>query len=138
MIGKVIVVIITAGFVWSFFVEPYKIQKNTIRIGLEGISSEIEKKTIVHISDIHFRHFGRKEKLLVQLLKEINPDYLLITGDLIDRKSRNTKEFQDFCKRLAEVPRQETFLVFGNHEHRNQSFQDFKKIIQESLSLIHI
>jgi predicted MPP superfamily phosphohydrolase len=66
---------------------------------------------IVHISDLHNREFHGK---LLKKLNKINPDFIVLTGDLIDRRKTNiniaVEAVKDFMK-VAPV-----YYVSGNHE----------------------
>ena len=77
--------------------------------------------TLIHISDIHFNKFT-KDKKLNRVKEEIyknNPDYVVITGDMIDEPSvikdkENIKRllmFLTYVGRLAKV-----IISIGNHD----------------------
>lgn len=79
---------------------------------MKGIESETK---IAHLSDVHLGHF-RGEKFtrkIVNKVNEKNPDFIVITGDLIDGKSglkpENIKPFSEF--------KSPVFFVEGNHDN---------------------
>ncbi|NMB43514.1 MAG: metallophosphoesterase, partial [Clostridiales bacterium] len=39
---------------------------------------------IVHVSDLHSANYGEKQEDLLSSIKNANPDFIAITGDLID------------------------------------------------------
>lgn len=70
--------------------------------------------TILHISDLHNKPFGANQKRLVQATKRINPDLIVITGDLIDSKRTDIDIAMNYIEQAAaEAP---TYYVTGNHE----------------------
>ena len=76
---------------------------------------------IVHISDIHYaKNFNLKRlDMLLKKIKMINPNYICITGDLIDvyniTKDSDFIFFKDFIKSLSEICK--VIISIGNHEY---------------------
>ncbi len=73
---------------------------------------------ILHISDLHNKKFPNNNKQLLKKIKEQKPDIIVLTGDIIDCK---TKTFQDVYKLLQALTaiNKNTYFVSGNHEWRN-------------------
>lgn len=71
-----------ALLIYSFAVEPFRIEVNRIELKAEDL--ETRSFSILHISDLHLRKFGRRERKLQQLLKALNPEVILMTGDIIE------------------------------------------------------
>lgn len=80
-------------------------------------------KRICLISDIH-HNIDFNNKLYDELLnriKNLNPDYIAISGDLLDKSSVlediNSKSIiENFIKSLGEITK--TLIVMGNHDQR--------------------
>lgn len=76
--------------------------------------------TIIHFADIHFSITSKLSRLLklVDYVKKIKPDYIMITGDTIDNpsiiKKDKIKELIIFLTRLGEVS--PVFISLGNHD----------------------
>lgn len=72
---------------------------------------------ILHISDLHNMRFGKAQHKLIAKIKEIKPELIVITGDIIDRKKTNQDNLQplyDFITNLKD-----NYLLCyipGNHE----------------------
>ena len=84
---------------------------------------------LVLISDVHlgsnsYKHLQR----LITKIKKINPDLVLISGDLIDSLSFNLEQLSLF--RLLELP---IFFVTGNHEFYLNNFQKLQKSLDNNL-----
>jgi len=80
---------------------------------------------LLHLTDIHINLLLISSARLRKTIKQSNPDYVLISGDLIE-KPENMKKFADWYKGLdIRVP---VYIVFGNHEHKcfreTPSFKD--------------
>ena len=73
--------------------------------------------TIVHLTDIHLGRFLQKDFLegIVHLSNEQNPDFVVITGDIIDMRPEDIKDVLDPLKDLR--TRYGVFCVPGNHEY---------------------
>lgn len=76
---------------------------------------------IIHISDLHYSHLITENTLsrITEKIKELNPDYIVITGDTIDTtKSIDTKNKEkiilNFLKSLASITK--TIISLGNHD----------------------
>lgn len=84
-------------------------------------NNKVINKRIVLISDIHYGPDFKKEKinLLLTKLKELKPEYIVLTGDLID----NTNILEDliiksevkkFLKELTTITK--VIMCIGNHD----------------------
>lgn len=75
---------------------------------------------ICHFSDTHFWPGYKTEtlRLLVEKVKEIKPDYLCVTGDLLDQATAANMppilSFLDFFHQLAEHTK--ILAILGNHD----------------------
>ena len=98
---------------------------------------------IVHFSDLHIRLFKDHELYrgiledMFEQFKEINPDRIVFTGDLVHSKNQMTPELIEFvawtlteCSKIAK-----TILIIGNHDflENNMSRLDALTPIIDSL-----
>lgn len=89
------------------------INAKIIRIKNYNLSNKVNKK-ICHLSDIHLgviykRNFVEK---IVRNVKKINPDFVVITGDLFDGSMEITPDVLEPFKDLS-MP---IYYILGNHE----------------------
>lgn len=68
----------------------------------------------LQVSDLHNRRFGKKQKNLIETTKQLHPDYIFITGDLIDQHHRNINDVCYYLKEVNEIA--PIYYVTGNHE----------------------
>ena len=68
--------------------------------------------TIVQLSDLHGREFGPGNGRLVQMVRDLSPDLVALTGDLADGPE-NLEPFLDLCQGLRPLP---CYYVPGTHE----------------------
>ncbi len=71
---------------------------------------------IVQISDLHNAQFGKDNKRLIEKLKDIRPDIIVLTGDLIDSRRTDCQIAIDFARQAVEIA--PTYFIPGNHESR--------------------
>ncbi|ASF39002.1 hypothetical protein CEH05_07705 [Halobacillus halophilus] len=70
---------------------------------------------ILQMSDLHNKVFGRSNKKLLQTIEEAEADMVMITGDLIDRNTKQWAQVFSLIERIVSVYRH-VFFVTGNHE----------------------
>ncbi|MBR3969634.1 MAG: metallophosphoesterase [Ruminococcus sp.] len=92
----------------------------------EKISDELDDFTIVHISDLHNKNFGKEQKRIAEKITELAPDIIVITGDIVDSRRTNIPKALEFAEKAAEIA--DTYYVTGNHEHRLDD-EDFEKLM---------
>lgn len=85
----------------------------------------LDKKLIV-VSDLHGRTLGGR---LLEKIKEEKPDYILLTGDVISRRSKEGQFPMEFLRELSAVAK--TYYISGNHEMDNPEGLLFLKALQE-------
>lgn len=56
-------------------------------ISSERIPSDFDGYRIVQVSDLHNKEFGKNQKRLIKKIKAANPDLIVITGDIVDRRN---------------------------------------------------
>ena len=82
---------------------------------------------IVQISDLHIGSQFLEDKfdLLVQEINELNPDTIVITGDLTNEGLM--KEYQKCKLLLSKFNTKKIIIMPGNHDYRNTGYLLFKK-----------
>ena len=92
---------------------------------LKIINYELESNSdikIAHFSDIHYSTFFSMKRLkeITSKLKEIKPNYICITGDLVDNISiPNKKEMSKLLKFLDDISVVAKVIIsLGNHDTR--------------------
>jgi hypothetical protein len=71
-----------SGFLaYSGLIEPNWIATRSYHMVIDGLASE--EITVVHIADIHITGIGYRERTTAQMIRQINPDYVFLTGDLL-------------------------------------------------------
>ena len=80
-------------------------------------------KKIVLISDLHNYSYGAKNEKLLKAIRELNPDMILIAGDMLVGKSGTSTEIaSEFVEALTDIC--EVYYANGNHEYRMKIYTD--------------
>lgn len=115
-----LIVILTGWLIWG----NETISTTDIDVTIPDGFEALEGFTLVHLSDLHDKSFGRNHRRLVDRVAREEPDVIAITGDLIDRDTddfASVIELLDALTQLAPV-----YLVSGNHEAWNDRFDTFE------------
>lgn len=70
---------------------------------------------IVQLTDLHGAVFREDNQELIDAVRKESPDYIVLTGDLLDRFRETPHSYAaDLCGALAAIA--PTYFVTGNHE----------------------
>ena len=117
---------------WGFFIEKETIKVEKFSLEIENLPSSFKDSKIIHLSDLHSKNFGKMEERILVSLKTLNPDYIFITGDIVDWTTKDLESCKEFWQKLSEGYPGKIFGVLGNHEHRNPRLKTIKSLLDES------
>lgn len=102
-----------------------------------SINADISQAVrIVHLTDLHSCEYGEQNKELLALVKNMDPDLILMTGDMIDESSESPSVIIDLISALsAEAP---LYYGYGNHETewQNRHTEDLAEILSEAGAIV--
>lgn len=84
-------------------------------IELERLPEAFDGFTILQVSDLHNRAYGRDGKDMLRAMKSLSFDCIAITGDLLDRHQPQKKE-NGYLLALTAAQLGPVYCVQGNHE----------------------
>lgn len=115
-------VILVVFLIWQnndVVVTKYEYVGKRLPRGFDGLK-------ILHISDLHNKNFHGK---LCDKIEDINPDIIVITGDLIDRRRTNIPVAAELVKSMAKtVP---VYYASGNHEQLSGRYSEIRDTLIE-------
>lgn len=113
IIGIIILVIFIALFIWGIYCD------NTIAITNYSVKNDKDnaKLKFVVVSDLHNKEYGEKNADLAELVKEQNPDFIAVCGDMVNRGDPDTTKMKDVLEKLSKIA--PTYCCLGNHERDN-------------------
>lgn len=96
----------------------------------DAIPKAFDGYTIVQISDLHNKSFGKHQKRLLNQVNKAKPDLILITGDLIDRRHTNIAVAMDFITGVAKIA--PIYFVPGNHEASSGKYNELRQQLMKA------
>lgn len=128
-----LLLIIIFGF-WLVF-EDKNLELNTYSISSENLPDEFNGFRIVHISDLHNAEFGEDNFKLISMIKEANPDVIVITGDVVDSRRTDIDISFNFIEEALKIA--PCYYVSGNHESRIDEYDILKeKMIKAGVEVL--
>ena len=98
------------------------------------IPQEFNDYVIVQISDLHNKSFGKNNINLINKIDQINPQVVLITGDIIDGENKNFQVSLDLLINLTN--RYKVYYITGNHEQK-ALVKRYKDLYKEYFKKLH-
>lgn len=100
------------------------------------IPNEFDGFKIVHISDVHSKIFGKNNEKVIQKINKINPDVVLMSGDIVDKREKNIDRFINMYKDIyLNYP---VYYSIGNHE-RKLGYVKYKEYLEKLKKLgVHV
>lgn len=120
-------IIASLRFLWTedkhIVTTHYTYRSKNIPQGFDGYK-------IVQVSDFHNAYLGRRSKNLLKAVEAAEPDTIVITGDIVDRRTPNLKRAAVLIEKITKI--QETFYITGNHEAHYKHFNKLYEVIGRS------
>ena len=117
------VLIILCLGIWTLW-GNIALEVNEYEIVSDRIPEAFAGFRIAQVSDLHNKDFGEGYGQLLTLLSEVNPDIIVVTGDLIDSRQTDLDIALEFAWQAGKIAR--VFYVSGNHEARIPEYEDLK------------
>lgn len=84
---------------------------------------DIEKRTVILLSDLHNCSYGKKNEKLLKAIQMEQPDMILVAGDmLVGKEGASLDIAKEFVEKLPTIC--ETYYANGNHEQRMKSYSE--------------
>ena len=107
-------VILTAVIILTV-IQLYR-SKHSLSVSYYTVSLDHPAETvrIVQLTDLHNSGFGEKSSRLIGLVREQDPDLILLTGDLLNEDREGTETAENLIRGLSEIA--PVYASLGNHE----------------------
>lgn len=96
----------------------------------DNIPKSFNGYKILQISDLHNKEFGTKQSKILAQIEKINPDIIVVTGDLIDSNHTNIDVAMDLMNGAIDIA--PIYYVSGNHEAWSSSYSELKTKLENS------
>lgn len=122
ILSILIIVCLVCVLLISYF-ENRRLSVTKYRIADSLIPAAFDGYHIVHLTDLHNASFGRDNERLFQSIRQLKPDIILITGDMIIGKPGADVTFAArTVNALCEIA--PVYYSLGNHELRTMLYTD--------------
>lgn len=121
------------------FSNKYDYRLKKIKLSFSNLPAAFKGLKVIHISDIHSGSFTDKDAVSkgVDMVLNAKPDLILFTGDLVNDRSDEMKDYMDVFSRIK-AP-MGVYSTFGNHDYgdytswpsveaKKQNLEDLKKV----------
>ncbi|MGJ9459603.1 metallophosphoesterase [Oceanobacillus sp. CF4.6] len=105
----------------KIYVDTNSFKVNSVQFHSDKIPGD-SSFTILQISDLHNKVFGSNNEELIETVESTNADIIVLTGDLVDRRTDNFDHVFSLVERIKAI-NQHVYFVSGNHEWDN-SFRE--------------
>lgn len=106
------------------------LKTTTIKYSNDKLPKSFDNFTIIHVSDLHSKKFGEGQIKILNKIKKENPDIILVTGDLIDRRRYDLETSMLFITGAVEIA--PVYYVSGNHEAWSLRYGEIKERLLKS------
>lgn len=93
------------------------------------IPLEFENFSILQVSDLHNKRFGKNQHKLIKEIEKSKADIIVITGDLVDRRKYNLEKAIEFIREAVKYA--PVYYVSGNHEAWSGKYDEVKQALLE-------
>ncbi len=114
-----------------FWVEDNCLQITEYEYKSNKIGENFEGFTIVQISDLHGKSIGDNHSKMMSAIKELQPDIIVVTGDVVDRRRWNFDSAISFINQAVKIA--PVYYIPGNHEAYSGKYEDIiKPVLKEA------
>lgn len=107
-----------------------KLEITEYRVSSSRIPEAFGGFRIAQVSDLHNTEFGEENNKLLEVLSEVNPDVIVLTGDLIDSRRTDIDIALAFAGNAVQIA--PVYYVTGNHEARVPEYEALKVGLTEA------
>lgn len=119
-----VVIIATLGLI---YISTNVIKTKKYQVKNSKLPEEFNGLKIAHISDVHSKIFGKDNSGVIDRVIKENPDVVIMSGDIIDKREEDIEKFVSMYKKIYE--RYPTYYSIGNHE-RKLGWKKYKKYLK--------
>ena len=129
MIEMIIIMFLIAiiAVLGLIYISTNVIKTKKYQVKNSKLPEEFNGLKIAHISDVHSKIFGKDNSGVIDRVIKENPDVVIMSGDIIDKREEDIEKFVSMYKKIYE--RYPTYYSIGNHE-RKLGWKKYKKYLK--------
>lgn len=116
--GAVLGAGLSAAMWWGALCNRFDLRVNELTIEVEGLPESFDGYRVVQISDLHVGTLGSDTAYVASVVERVNaldPDMVVFTGDLVNRKASELRPFVGVLRGLR--ARDGVYSILGNHDY---------------------
>lgn len=94
----------TAALLWGAVIEPFRLGLSELMVFSDRLPLGAKPVRVMHITDLHVERLTEREEAVLALVKQSQPDLILITGDFVNlsynRDPKTLAQVRSFLSRL--------------------------------------
>lgn len=129
MIIKFCIIILICLITFKLYSDSNVIEVLNHNIYSSKIPKEFNNFKILQLSDLHSKSFGKEDSKLISKVHEVNPDIIVITGDMVN-DDFDYSSFNCIINKL--VKKYKIYYIIGNHEQNVmiKNYCEFNNMIE--------
>ncbi|AOT71552.1 metallophosphoesterase [Geosporobacter ferrireducens] len=125
-----ILVLLIAALAGFLYLQNNWIGVSKWELTFDKLPENFDGFKVIHLSDLHSKFFGKNQQQLVTIIKKSEPDIIVITGDLVDRKHYDEQAALSLVHQAVKIA--PVYFVMGNHEWWSGRFVNLEKQLVEA------
>jgi len=111
-----------------------QITMSSYEISNSKLASVFDGYTIVQVSDLHNKRFGKNQSVLIEKIKAQHPDLIVLTGDMVGSWVPNYDQSLIFIKEASMIA--PVIVVDGNHDARLKTYPIQKQAMSDAGAIV--
>ncbi len=114
---RTLLMTLAAAIIFTVFYNIYDNKRFVIKhaeVKIDKLPEELEGFTVLQISDLHEKQFGRSQDKVIESINNIKYDIIVFTGDMINHENGQRKPFYDLLD--GKKNKTNAFFAMGNSD----------------------
>ena len=103
---------------YGVLIEPFLVDVRHVWIHNDSLSKVLGRKSVVHISDLHIKSIGAREKNVLKLIEDLSPDLIFMTGDYVQWRGDYEPALDFLSKLKASIG---VYAVMGDYAYSSST-----------------
>lgn len=137
-VGAALAAMVVLAMLWGALVNRFRLKVNEVDVEIDGLPADFHGYKIAQISDLHVGTFGSDTTFVARLVDRVNalePNLIVFTGDIVNRRSC---ELQPFVATLARLDAPDGVIsILGNHDYGDYFNWSTPEEKEENMQLLY-